>query len=92
MAGAAFQRDPFIDNVGRRIAELRLQRDITQDVLAAAIHTGLRGLQRIEAGEREPKITTLKRIADALEVPIALLFEPAGDRQRSRGRPRKQRP
>lgn len=48
---------------------------LTQKELAAVIGVGPASMQRYEAGERELPVTVLMRIAEALDVPPAKLFE-----------------
>jgi len=64
-----------VARLGVRIRQLRQQRGWTQDRLAAeaAVHRNYLG--GVERGERNPTITSVARIAKALEVPIATLFE-----------------
>jgi transcriptional regulator with XRE-family HTH domain len=60
--------------IGRRIRHLRLQRGMTQEVLArsAGLSTGY--LSKIETSESPPPVSTLVNIADALGVVIGDLF------------------
>lgn len=53
--------------LGRRIAELRKQKGVTQDELVARCNVNVRTIQRIEAGEVMPRPSTLRLIVDALE-------------------------
>lgn len=75
---------------GARIRELRLQRELTQEDLAA--HCGLfrTYMSRIETGNANPTLTMICALADALGVTVADLF-PAGTTPRpARGSNRKQ--
>jgi transcriptional regulator with XRE-family HTH domain len=77
--------------VGRRIAELRRGRGLTQEQLADAVDTSLKYLQRIEAGSENLTIQSLVKLANALRAPLAALFEkPASVRRRRPGRPASQ--
>lgn len=64
--------------VGKRVAEARAQKGISQLKLAHDI--GRIGddagahISRIESGVQEPKLETLIRIAEALEVPLESLL------------------
>ena len=53
--------------LGRRIAELRKKKGVTQDELVARCNVTVRTIQRIEAGEVMPRPSTLRLIVDALE-------------------------
>lgn len=75
--------------VGKRIRELRLARGITQEGLGerARIHTKYVG--SIERGEVNLTVSTVERIAKALDVPVVDLFQgvetaPRTDRDRVR--------
>lgn len=61
--------------VGARICTLRKQRQLTQESLAEAAELSPAYLARIEAGAREPTLRTLLSVAEALDVPVTLLFE-----------------
>jgi uncharacterized Tic20 family protein len=53
---------------GQLIRELRSQKGITQEDLAAKTYTNVRTIQRIENGDVDPRAYTLQMIANALEV------------------------
>jgi transcriptional regulator with XRE-family HTH domain len=57
------------------VARIREQRGMTQEQLGwdAGLHQT--AIARIESGEREPRLATVFRVAAALEVPPAALFE-----------------
>lgn len=59
-----------IKTLGQQVQELRLKKHLTQEKLAelASMHTVHVG--QIEQGAREPRIKTLKKIADALGVRV----------------------
>lgn len=60
--------------VGRRVAELRLKRRLTQETLAERAHVSSRYVQKIEAGEENLTIVTLAKMANALRVSVPDLF------------------
>lgn len=61
--------------VSRQIAIVRRGLvDFKQEKLATMAGLGLRTLQRIEAGKREPSTAELMRIAEALDVSVLVLF------------------
>jgi transcriptional regulator with XRE-family HTH domain len=62
--------------IGRRIAELRVQRSITQEQLAEESDVDARYIQRIEAGEINITVETLVRLANVLRVGVAEIFAP----------------
>lgn len=79
------------EHVGRKIAELRDKKGVTQADVAEAIGTTVPNLQRIEYGTQNVTIETLTKIANAIGVHVADFFRPIDrrTRQRRRGRPPK---
>jgi transcriptional regulator with XRE-family HTH domain len=66
-----------VSDVGRRIRQLRLARvglRMTQEDLSERASISVSFLSMIERGERSPHLETLAKIAEALEVRIAELF------------------
>ncbi len=61
--------------IGRRIRQLRTERGITLDELAAAVERAPSQLSMIENGKREPKLTLLRAIARALDTTIDAVME-----------------
>jgi DNA-binding XRE family transcriptional regulator len=68
----------FLRRVGRRIAGLRVERDLSQLQLAqlAKIHRSY--LASIEIGIRNAQMLTLQKLAAALKVPVKELFNVEG--------------
>lgn len=64
-----------LERLGKRIRHLRRSRKWTQHRLAAEAKLHRNYLGGIERGERNPTVTNLARIAKALGVPLASLFE-----------------
>lgn len=60
---------------GKRIAELRRKRGMTQEQLAAKIDTHVTTIAFIEGGTKFVRLTTLRKLAQALDVEIKQLFE-----------------
>jgi XRE family aerobic/anaerobic benzoate catabolism transcriptional regulator len=68
--------------VGHRIRELRLAQRMTQQVLAEKAGLNDKHLGVIERSGRDLALSTMRRIADALDVPVAVLLgEPDKDDQ-----------
>lgn len=61
--------------LSEKIESLRKSKGLTQEVLADESSINLRTLQRIEAGETEPRSNTLRLIAKALDTPIEELLD-----------------
>ena len=57
-------------DLGKKIAELRKAKGLTQEELVATCNLNVRTLQRIEAGEVMPRSYTLRVIFSALEYPV----------------------
>jgi transcriptional regulator with XRE-family HTH domain len=79
-------------DIGRRIAELRRERELTQEQLAVKLRSTFQWLAQVEAG-RNVTVYTLVKMANALRVPLTDLFVPPrpGSRVIRRGRPPKGR-
>ncbi len=60
--------------VGNRIKELRSEKGISQQELAALIDYEKSNMSRLEAGNTNPTITTLNKVAQALDVPLHSLL------------------
>lgn len=77
---ADVKEDPaqVIQQVARRIAELRQGRGMTQQDLAQKLEAAYQNVQRIERGEQNLTIRTMARLANALGVRIVDLFAPPG--------------
>jgi transcriptional regulator with XRE-family HTH domain len=77
-------------DIGRRIAELRRERGLTQEQLAVKVGVTFQWLAQVEAG-RNVTVYTLVKMANALRAPLAdLLVAPKpGSRIVRRGRPPK---
>mgnify|MGYP005639232551 CR=1 FL=1 len=65
----------IVRKVGQRITELRGQRHLTQAVLAERADLAPHTISRIERGEQAPSLDALSRIADALNIPVYVIFQ-----------------
>ena len=84
-------QDPkrVLRDVGRKIAEGRVKRGLTQESLAEALERSVQYASRVEMGENL-SISTLTKVANAIGVSVISLFEAPTEEPRSkRGRPRK---
>ncbi|MFE5140291.1 helix-turn-helix domain-containing protein [Streptomyces fagopyri] len=57
--------------IGERIRTARLHRGLTQEQLANLLGIDRRSIHRYETARRDPALSMLVRIADALDVPLA---------------------
>lgn len=63
-----------MNELGIKIASIRKAKGLSQEKLSEEASINLRTLQRIEKGETNPHGDTLRRIADALGIPIEELM------------------
>ncbi len=79
----ASRDDPYVHAFGRRLAACRQRRGISQADLAEKL--GLESAEtvsRYERGEREPRLSSLRRLAEVLSVDVVALLprsSPPGD-------------
>lgn len=78
-----------LDDVGRRVGEIRRARGWTQQDLADSLEVTLRHVQAVEGGAQNLSLKALVRVANALGVPLAALLEAPERRRRAPGRPKK---
>jgi DNA-binding XRE family transcriptional regulator len=63
------------EKLGSRIRQLRKQQHLSQEDLATKAKLDLTSISEIESGLRNPSLKTLNKIALALRVPLAELFQ-----------------
>lgn len=72
---------PF-EQVARMVIGRRIALNITQEVLAERMGTSASTISRIESGQHVTSVTTLERLAEALQAKLVVGFETeAGDRE-----------
>lgn len=64
----------FLDKLMKRIAQIRRDKSITQEQLAAETGLDRVAIANIETGKRRPTVTTIHRLANGLGVKIEDLF------------------
>lgn len=75
----AYDRDAYAEfkrQLGSRIAQLRLERGMSQRRFALVIELDRVTLNHIEAGTANPTLDTLSRIAEGLDVDVRELLVP----------------
>jgi repressor LexA len=77
--------------LGRRVAELRVKRSLTQEDLAELLGVTPRYVQSIEAGRQNLSVRSLVKLARALDARLPDLFSAPHGRAVRLGRPRKRR-
>ncbi len=65
----------FLSSFGKRVAELRREKGLTQEALADAANLHRTYIGFIEQGKRDPTIGNISQIAKALGVSLKELFE-----------------
>ncbi len=68
-----------LEDLGRRIHVLRLERALTLQALADAASVSVSMLSSVERGQKAPTVVVLARIAGGLGVPLAALVAPVED-------------
>lgn len=67
-------------DVGKRLRALREERSVSMRALARRSSLSANALSMIERGLTSPSVSTLIKLANALEVPITAFFRPEPDR------------
>lgn len=67
--------EKLLGDVGRRIRVVRTEQGLNLNELARLTGISAPALSLIETGKRDPRLTTLARIATALRVPLSTLLE-----------------
>lgn len=68
-------KDDFIYNIGRRVAFLRKTKGVSQEELAARCERVVNTISNLERGVGDPKISTLKKIAQSLDVSLLAILD-----------------
>jgi transcriptional regulator with XRE-family HTH domain len=76
-----YQHEASSINVGDRLRELRTMQELSLRALAMKSGLSIHTLSMIEKGKTSPSISTLYKLADALNVPITYFFNPNNDRK-----------
>ena len=74
-------------NIGHAIRFCRQQKGMTQPQLAERASLSPSYLSVLEQGKRDPSLSTLKSIAEALSVPLSVLLFVAADPSENEGLP-----
>lgn len=67
-------------NIGKVIRWCRQQRGASQGEVALAAECSVSYLSMLENNKRDPTLSTITKIAHALQVPVGVLFVMAADR------------
>jgi len=74
---------------GARLRELRTARGLTQPDIAARVGTSASNISDLERGVKVPTLTTVARLADALECKVSELVNVLDRQPQSRTSPRR---
>lgn len=76
-SGSYLDKDPGAARIafGLRLRQVRTERGLSQDVLARRTDLHTTAIARFERGAREPRLTTILRLARGLEVPPSALMD-----------------
>jgi transcriptional regulator with XRE-family HTH domain len=69
------QEKKYLQAFGKRLAEVRKSRGLTQEGLAEMLDISSVSITYLETGRRWPRLLTLQRIAKALKTNVADLFK-----------------
>ena len=61
--------------VGKRIQEIRIERNITQQDLAAKCNFEKSNMSRLEKGNANATLATIEKVCDALQIDYIELFK-----------------
>lgn len=61
--------------VGKRIQEIRIEKNISQQQLAAKCNFEKSNMSRLENGNANATLSTLEKVCDALQIDYAELFK-----------------
>jgi transcriptional regulator with XRE-family HTH domain len=67
--------DPGVGDLGKNLRAARKQLGLTQEQVAERSGVQAGEVSRIEAGKRDPKVSTLEKLAAAVELPPGRLLE-----------------
>ena len=65
----------FIKSFGERLRKIRISKNLSQADLANTAEIPINQVGRIERGEINTTLTTIKVLADSLDIPITDLFK-----------------
>lgn len=72
-------------NIGNAIKMCRTRRGVSQGELAVRADCSVSYLSMLENNQRDPSLSTLKKVADGLNIPIGILFFLASERDELTG-------
>jgi DNA-binding XRE family transcriptional regulator len=88
-AQLAAEQDRVLRAIGRRLAELRAGKELTQEELAEQLGIAWKYWQRLEAGLHSLSVAQLVKLARIFDVAVTDLLRPPRSMARNPGRPPK---
>jgi DNA-binding XRE family transcriptional regulator len=73
---AEWERTQFADEVALRVIEYRVEHRLTQTALARRLGMQQPHIARLEAGDHEPSLTTLRRLSKVLGIEFHIDITP----------------
>lgn len=70
-----FESEKFLLIFGARLAKIRRNKGYSQDKLALEAGLARGTLSKIEAGKVDPKLTTLAKISETLDIPLKKILD-----------------
>ena len=67
--------DKYLRELGSHIRKLREDKHITQSELARLVDKDRQTIHKLEKGELNATVESLKQVADALKIPVKKLFD-----------------
>ena len=64
--------------IAQQLVKYRMANDLSQEELAARAGTSHSQISRLEGGQHQASVATLKKIADALDLDLGITFTPRG--------------
>jgi len=61
----------YLNKVGKRLIQIRLERNLSQETLAELTELDTRQIGRIERAETNSTISIIKKIADTLKIEVS---------------------
>ncbi|MBI2957624.1 MAG: helix-turn-helix transcriptional regulator [Chloroflexi bacterium] len=62
--------------LARELVRLRLAKGLTQEQLARKVNTKQAGIARLESGSRLPSLSTVRKVAEALDADLDIVLRP----------------
>ena len=66
---------PWVGNLGSNLREARARLELTQEQVSERSGVHATEVSRIEAGKRDPQVSTLEKLAAAVEMPPGRLLD-----------------